>query len=266
MAIRVDDISIRATWKGADISKGTRQVQRDMERMNRETAQFNNTLRSMGQLFGVALGVESIRRIASAGVEMAKLAAQARVTEQTFQNLATRGGVEVEASIERLREAAQGTISDFKLMQIAGQNMIAGLEIEQIATMLEFVRRRSLSFGKGFDESLRMISSGVQRASPLFLDDFQIFISLQDQMFKGLDNMAKRQVFTKEMVRQMTEQMKLLATETRLSLGHQRRFRRPPKSETFTLAVRSQDHATCHNRNPQSDRCVGIEHRSHALR
>ena len=209
MAIRVDNLEIRAKWAGGQsVTRGTRNVERDLDKVRTSTARVNAGLVSMGRLFGVAIGIETIRRVYVAGLEMAKLAATVRTTEQAFDNLATKAGRNTAEELNRMREAVGGTLGDLELMQRVGGAVDAGLKFDQAITALEFLRRHSLAFGKDFNQLTRTVFTGLARGSVLFLDDAGIILSATDKMFDGMDDLEKKTALVAEAIRLMGVKMK----------------------------------------------------------
>ena len=209
MAIRVDNLEIRARWAGGQsVARGTRNVERDLDKVRTSTARVNAGLVSMGRLFGVAIGVETIRRVYVAALEMAKLAATVRTTEQAFDNLATKAGRNTAEELNRMREAVGGTLGDLELMQRVGGAVDAGLKFDQAITALEFLRRHSLAFGKDFSQLTRTVFTGLARGSVLFLDDAGIILSATDKMFDGMDDLEKKTALVAEAIRLMGVKMK----------------------------------------------------------
>ena len=209
MAIRVDNLEIRAKWAGGQsVTRGTRNVERDLDKVRTSTARVNAGLASMGRLFGVAIGLEMTRRIVKAALEMAKLAATVRTTEQAFDNLATKAGRNTAEELNRMREAVGGTLGDLELMQRVGGAVDAGLKFDQAITALEFLRRHSLAFGKDFSQLTRTVFTGLARGSVLFLDDAGIILSATDKMFDGMDDLEKKTALVAEAIRLMGVKMK----------------------------------------------------------
>jgi len=159
---------------------------------------------------GLLAAAWSAKEVIAFTLEMSKLAATARLTEQTFDKLAIAAGSRATTELEILRKAVRGTLSDLELMRTVGAGVDAGLTFNQSTTALQFLRRYSLAFGKDFQQLTKTIFTGLQRGSVQFLDDAGIILSATDSMFAGMGELEKKSALVGEAIRLMGEKMKHL--------------------------------------------------------
>ena len=198
-------VRVTVELNASQIKKGLGQAEKDMDKFKSTTVRTDKAMKGLAGSVAAAFSVAALRSIATMGLEMVKLSERATATRKSFGRL---GGTQ--AQLQRLRDVTQGTVSDMVLMQKAGQSAIAGLDFNDIATTMDFLRRRSIAFGEDFNNRMQTVMTGLQRGSVLFLDDVGIIIDGQDKMFNGLDASAKKAMIVKEAVRQMRVQMDLL--------------------------------------------------------
>lgn len=86
------------------------------------------------------------------------------------------------AALDRLRQAAAGTIDDFKLMSLANQAMTLGAaqNVEQFAEMVEISRALGRAQGVDALHALESFTIGLARQSPRILDNIGLQIKLGD--------------------------------------------------------------------------------------
>lgn len=205
MAARTDDLTIRARWQDQGVSQGTKQVQTDMERLNR-------TLRTMAQLFGVAFGVAAVRQVGALVLEAANLSGQAENAEGALRRMAVTAGTDFTTEMNLARQVSQGMVSDLELMQRVGRAVDAGLTFSQVRTVLEYLTRFTQTFGGNLKEAFGTVTLGLIRGSVLLLDDYNVLIDPQSPLFQNLSELEKKQAIVNEAIRQMGEGLNRLPT------------------------------------------------------
>ena len=233
-----DNVTIRAHWQDRGANRGASETQERMQRLRDASERVNSAQARMGaradrvreahdrmgrsaerlsgtlgQMVPLIAGIFSgavVTQAALLAVEMAGLAAQADLTRETFDRLATKAGTTGVTQLERMREAVGGTLSDLELMQRVGAAVDAGLTFDQAITALEFLRRYSLAFGKDFNQLTQTIFTGLSRGSVLMLDDAGLIINASDKIFDGLNEVEKKSALVAEAIRLMSEKMEVL--------------------------------------------------------
>ena len=137
------------------------------------------TLRSKILLVNFALGL-GIRQLARFGVESSKV----ENMERAFTTLA--GGTEVASdSLLKLKEATNGTVSEFDLFQQANNAMILGVtkNSDEMAEMFDIAQRLGRALGKDTKQSVESLITGIGRQSRLMLDNIGIVVK-SDEAYK----------------------------------------------------------------------------------
>tara|TARA_R100000664_G_C2756502_1_gene144409 strand:- start:674 stop:2716 length:2043 start_codon:yes stop_codon:yes gene_type:complete len=137
------------------------------------------TLRSKILLVNFALGL-GIRQLARFGVESSKVVNM----ERAFTTLA--GGTEVASdSLLKLKEATNGTVSEFDLFQQANNAMILGVtkNSDEMAEMFDIAQRLGRALGKDTKQSVESLITGIGRQSRLMLDNIGIVVK-SDEAYK----------------------------------------------------------------------------------
>ena len=155
-------------------------------------------------------GAWGIREVAQFTLEISKLAATSQMAEMSFGRIVSGAGRDFNSTMDQMRKAVSGTLSDMVLMQKVGAAVDAGLTFDQAITALEFLRRYSLAFGKDFNQLMQTIFTGLQRGSVMFLDDAGIILSAQDAMFEGMGDLEKKTALVNRAVEMMAEKMQML--------------------------------------------------------
>jgi hypothetical protein len=160
------DISIRF---GADLKGFSTQMQNAQRGLNKTAANF----RKVGA--GLSLGVTA--PLVAIGVAAFGAYSEIEGVQNAFERLATP------TLLKDLREATKNTVSDLKLMQAAVKSSNFKIPLEEMATLLEFARRRAKETGENVDFLVNSIVTGIGRKSPLILDNLGISaIALKDAL------------------------------------------------------------------------------------
>lgn len=93
-----------------------------------------------------------------------------------FENLQKQAGLTADESLNKLRSATQGLVSDFDLMQQANQAAQLGLDPTNLDVMAEAATKLGAAVGRTAQEAFTDLITGVGRASPLILDNLGITI------------------------------------------------------------------------------------------
>jgi len=182
-------------------------TKRNAKSMSNLSVAFS-TARSKLLLFNFAMGL-GIQQLAQMAQEAAKLDAM----ETAFNNL-SGGSSNAANSIEKLREATNGTVSDFNLFQQANNAMILGVSknSDEMAQLFDMAQRLGRAMGVDTRRSVESLITGIGRQSRLMLDNLGIIVSAE-QAYKrfALDNnllaseltdAQKKQAFFNEALRQ----------------------------------------------------------------
>lgn len=138
--------------------------------------------------------------------DLIELNAQMKQSREAFDNLMLSAGASSQATLEAMRKASAGTISDLRLMEQASQAVTLGLDPQKMAELMNIARASARAFGKDVDFMFESLVTGIGRQSKLMLDNLGIIISAEDaykkyaeQIGKNVNKLTdfeKRQAFT----------------------------------------------------------------------
>lgn len=148
----------------------------------KDAEKFSQLVKGAARTATIALGAVTAAATAAAAVlfKLAKSAQPLPGIMRAFHIQSQRSGL----SLDALRKAAQGTITDLELMR---QSNIAltgvGRELGQafgrdLPTLLEGARAAARAQGKSVDYMFSSIVSGVKRATPLLIDNTGLVLKL----------------------------------------------------------------------------------------
>lgn len=150
-----------------------------MQNAQRQAKNLQNQFNRLAGVIGVAFGGRELVRF---GAEAAQLNAEFQSAERAFQRFAAAD------TMDKLREATAGTVSELKLMQQANQAKNYRIPMEVLAEGLEFARIRARETGQSVDELVSKFTMGLGRESKLIIDDLGISqTELNEELDKGAE-------------------------------------------------------------------------------
>lgn len=152
-------------------------LQSDLKKGKREFDLFGKTITKLG---GVIAGVFAVHKIVSFAKETSKLAAEAEGVQKAFKRIADVN------TLNELRDATRGTVSDLELMKAAVQANNFEIPLSQMGKLLEFAHQRAKDTGQSVDYLVNSIVMGIGRKSPLILDNLGISAVKLRSELKGL--------------------------------------------------------------------------------
>ena len=136
---------------------------------------LNNTFATMRSKlllfnFAMALGVRQLG-------EFVKEAGKVQDMERAFTNL-SGGGEKASVAMGKLKQATNGTMSQFDLFQQANNAMILGVSknSDEMAHMFDVAQRLGAALGKDTKHSVESLITGIGRQSRLMLDNIGIIV------------------------------------------------------------------------------------------
>ena len=120
--------------------------------------------------FAMAMGIKQL-------VQFSQQAAKLQSMETAFNTLA--GGSENAAiAVDKLKEATNGTLSEFDLFQQANNAMILGVtkNSDEMAQMFDMAQRLGAALGKDTKMSIESLVTGIGRQSRMMLDNIGIVV------------------------------------------------------------------------------------------
>ena len=130
------------------------------------------TIRSHMLLFSFAMSL-GVRQV----VRMTKEAAKLQSMERAFGSL-SGGASNAAIAVDKLKEATNGTLSEFDLFQQANNAMILGVtkNSDEMAQMFDMAQRLGNALGKDTKLSIESLVTGIGRQSRLMLDNIGIIV------------------------------------------------------------------------------------------
>ena len=159
------------------------------------------TMRSHLLLFNFAMGL-GIRQV----VRFAQDAAKVQQMERAF-NTMSGGATNASVAVDRLKEATNGTLSEFDLFQQANNAMVLGVtkNSDEMAQMFDMAQRLGAALGRDTASSIESLVTGIGRQSRLMLDNIGIIVKSEEayekyaaQLNKSKDELTdaeKKQAF-----------------------------------------------------------------------
>jgi len=130
------------------------------------------TMRSHLLLFNFAMGL-GIRQV----INFTKEAAKVQQMERAF-NTMSGGTTNATIAINKLKEATNGTLSEFDLFQQANSAMVLGVtkNSDEMAEMFDMAQRLGAALGKDTASSIESLITGLGRQSVKMLDNIGIIV------------------------------------------------------------------------------------------
>ena len=134
------------------------------------------TLRSSMLLYSFAMGL-GVRQT----ISFAKQSAKVKSMEVAFTDL-VGGTNKATEGLVKLRQATDGTMSDFDLFQQANNAMILGVSknSDEMADLFDMAQRLGEALGKDTKESVESLVTGIGRQSRLMLDNIGIVVKSEE--------------------------------------------------------------------------------------
>jgi len=132
----------------------------------------------MGIVGPAAIATTAIKGIELA-VNAAQTGAQLQGIEQSFRALAKTGGQTADALLAKMRAAAQGTISDAKLMESANTGLLLtnGKMAAELPRLIEIARASARATGQEVSFVFDSLARGIARGSPMIIDNAGITLN-----------------------------------------------------------------------------------------
>ena len=175
------------------LEKGQKAYQRALKQTNKQMTAFgtrnkrltneNNqlansfaTIRSKMLLWSFAMSM-GIRQM----IDLVQHTSKVHSMRVAFSNLADSAGL-ASGTLEKLREATDGTMDDFKLLEQANNALLLGVakNSNQMARMFDVAQRLGKALGKDTAHSVESLITGIGRQSRLMLDNIGIIVKAEE--------------------------------------------------------------------------------------
>ena len=142
-----------------------KQYNSELNESGKKTSSFGKGVAKIG---GLIAGAFAVGQIVSFGKELVELGGVAEGVRSAFERIAPAG------TMNDLKEATAGTVSELELMKRAVSAKNLGLPVENLASLFEFATKRAQETGESVDFLVNSIVTGIGRKSPLILDNLGI--------------------------------------------------------------------------------------------
>ena len=189
--------AIRNLKKATDeLTGSTSSSNKTVDNANDVHTRFNNnlgfgakafaTMRNNLLLFNFAMGL-GIKQMSEFVKESAKIETMGRA----FKTL-SGGSLDAEISMKKLKEATDGTMSQFDLFQQANNAMILGVSknSDEMAEMFDIAQRLGQALGKDTRSSVESLITGIGRQSRLMLDNIGIIVKSEEAYEKYAEELG----------------------------------------------------------------------------
>ena len=156
----------------AIVIKAYDEYSKGMEKANKalkgiEKTAKKTSLITKAAFAGVALAIGKF------ALSAASMASKYQAMERSFSNLAgSMSGI----LLHRMNIAAEGTVSNFNMIQNANKAMLLGIDAHALPRMMEIARASSKITGQDVSYMFESIALGVGRQSKLILDNLGIIV------------------------------------------------------------------------------------------
>lgn len=188
------EIVIKAVDKASKtiqgVSDSTGQLEKGLGKTSKAAGLVDAALGAIGSIATVA-GIAGVTtKIVSQAAELAKLGREVERVGTAYTNL---WGGEAAEGLERLREAANGTISDMDLMLAANKAQLLGVGsgIEDLAKLMQVAQERGRAMGLTTSQAFSDIVTGIGRVSPLILDNLGIVVDAENTYAAYAESIGK---------------------------------------------------------------------------
>lgn len=188
------------TKQAVDALNKVEKEQKDIKSQNDKLKQ------SFSAIGGVIASAFSVQAIARFTAEAIKLGSQTISLERSFTNLGKSVGFN-EDSLNKFRQATNGTVSDVDLMIQANNAMLLGIveNDDAFAELIDNAQRLSKAVGQDALFGIESLTTGIGRQSKLMLDNLGIvldtnlayekFAQANGKAVKDLDENERKQAF-----------------------------------------------------------------------
>jgi soluble cytochrome b562 len=171
-----DKIQIELTLDNKGAIKSVKQFEAEVKKAGSGGATSIDSLSKSFFSLKTAIAGIGITALTASITSLAKRGAEVDGLTRSFEALQTQAGANATASIEKLRDATRGLVSDFELMKSANNAVLLGLPTEGFDKLAESATKLGLATGRTATEALNDLVTGVGRGSKLILDNLGILV------------------------------------------------------------------------------------------
>lgn len=169
------------------------QALRELDRLDDEVQDNERSFGGMGQAAAVAGGMiatQLLDALKETVIESVQLAAAIGPLKNGFAAM-TEGVDPATLSLESLREAVGGTVSDMGLLTAANNALALGLPTEDLNDLFAAARKVGNAMGRTTLEAVNDLTTGLGRQSKLILDNLGIVVNTEQAYRDYADSIGK---------------------------------------------------------------------------
>ena len=213
-------LQIKAEVREAE--KRLKKLINNQKEIKKQNDGLKKSFAAVGGVIASAFSVQVITRFLG---ESIKLGSQTISLERSFRNLGKSVGFN-EDSLNKLRKATNGTVSDVDLMIQANNAMLLGIveNDEQFAELIDNAQRLAKAVGQDALFGIESLTTGIGRQSKLMLDNLGIvldtnlaykrFAEANGKLVKDLDENERKQAFVQAAIDATKSKVNQLGKET----------------------------------------------------
>jgi len=216
----------------ARVDQAIRNIKGLENTVEKTSSKFDTMRTAMGQAAGML--INQFSRAAAASIkETISLGADVQTLRNSFEAMASAAG-RADLTLEQLREATQGTVSDVDLLTSANKFMALNLPVDEMEQLMGSAIQLGRAMGLGAAQSVNDLSVALGRNSPLVLDNFGVSLKLAQaqellaerlgKSVDGLTDVEKASAFQIIAIEKITEKANTLAGTTSEATLSQDRF------------------------------------------
>jgi hypothetical protein len=179
----MDKIIVEYQLKTEELRKELGDVKKQLSDTEKQVETSGSKMSTVFKNIGAAvLGAFAVREVLAFGREVEALASKAEGVEKAFKNIANAG------TLEELRKATRGTVSDLQLMQNAVKASNFKIPLDQLASYFAFATKRARETGESVSDLVQNIVEGIGTNSIAKLDNLGIkTLELREEFAKTGD-------------------------------------------------------------------------------
>ncbi len=202
--------------------KALNQVEKEQKDIKKQNDGLKKSFVGLGKTIVTAFAVQAI---ANYSKESIMLKARTDSLTTAFKNLGRGVGLN-EQSLEKFRQATNGTVSDIDLMIQANNAMLLGIveNEDQFADLIDSAQRLAKAVGQDALFGIESLTTGIGRQSKLMLDNlgivldtnlaYQKFAEANGKAVKDLDENERKQAFVQAALESTRSKVAQLGKET----------------------------------------------------
>jgi len=155
-----------------------KKLEAQKKKNRKEVGELGKAFKTMAGTLAVAF---SGQQIASFATQSVQVNARIKTMERSFHSLGRSIGTN-DKSLDKLRGALNGTMTDTELMEQANNAMLLGIveNDDQMAELFDNAQRLAQALGRDARYGVESLTTGIGRQSRLMLDNLGIIVKTED--------------------------------------------------------------------------------------